>query len=123
MSSAADEPSHRWAIWEVTFSNVRGFNKSGNPENYSAQHYLDKNPGEYEIKLMRDNNLSRSIKFTVGTDGKIVDNMVAKKANLGGVRMIVPVKILGTADGQYNTAAWQTEALFYNPLAGFIAAQ
>lgn len=119
MSSGADEPSHRWGVWETTFSQIRGFNKT---EHYKEHFRLDKNPGEYEIKLMRDNNLSRSLKFTVGTDGKIVDNLVAKNAKLGGVRMIMPVKILGTSDGTYNNAAWQTEALFYNPLAGFTAA-
>jgi len=120
-TSGADEPSHRWAIWEATFGNVRGFNKSANRNNYSGQFYLDENPGEYEIKIMRDNQLSRSIKFTVGKDGKIVDNGVAKGATLGGVRMIVPAKIIGTADGKFNATAWQTEALFHNPLSGFTA--
>lgn len=118
-TSAADEPSHRWAIWEFTFPTVRGFNKSESRNDYSSNFFLDKNPGEYEIKLMRDNQLSRSIKFTVGRDGKIVDNGVAAAAKLGGVRMIVPAKVLGTGDGQYNPAAWQTDALFGNPLVGF----
>lgn len=120
-TSAADEPSHRWAIWEITFASVRGFNKSESNNDYSSQFFLDKNPGEYEIKVMRDNQLSRSIKFTVGKDGKIVDNGVAKGANIGGVRMIVPAKVIGTGDGQYNASAWQTESLFYNPLSGFSA--
>jgi hypothetical protein len=118
-TSAADEPSHRWAIWEFTFPTVRGFNKSESANDWSGQFFLDKNPGEYEIKVMRDNQLSRSVKFTVGKDGKIVDNSVAKAAALGGVRMIVPAKVLGTGDGQYNAAAWQTDALFGNPLVGF----
>jgi len=121
-TSAADEPSHRWAIWEFSFPTVRGFNKSESQNDYSSNFFLDKNPGEYEIKIMRDNQLSRSIKFTVGRDGKIVDNGVATTAKLGGVRMIVPAKILGTGDGQYNAAAWQTEALFGNPLTGFTPA-
>lgn len=120
-TSAADEPSHRWAIWEFTFATVRGFNRSGTSA-YNGQHFLDKNPGEYEIKIMRDNQLSRSVKFTVGPDGKIVDNGVAKRANLGGVRMIVPAKILGTLDGTYNANAWQTDSIFGNPLQGFTPA-
>jgi hypothetical protein len=120
-SSGANEPSHRWQIWEFSFPMVRGFNKSESNNDYSSAFFLDKNPGEYEIKVMRDNQLSRSIKFTVGKDGKIVDNGVAKTAKLGGVRMIVPAKILGASDGPVNGAAWQTEALFYNPLSGFAA--
>jgi hypothetical protein len=118
-TSGADEPSHRWAIWEFTFATVRGFNNSSSANNYSGMFFLDKNPGEYEIRVMRDALVSRSIRFTVGSDGKIVDNGVAKNAKLGGVRMIVPAKIGGTADGPYNAAAWQTEALFGNPLVGF----
>lgn len=118
-TSAADEPSHRWAIWEFTFPTVRGFNRSESNNDYTGSFFLDKNPGEYEIKLMRDNQLSRSIKFTVGKDGKIVDNGVATSAKLGGVRMMVPAKILGTGDGQYNATAWQTDALFGNPPVGF----
>lgn len=120
-TSAADEASHRWQIWEFTFTDVRGFNRSESSAQFPNAFWLDKNPGEYEIKIMRDNQLSRSIKFTVGTDGKIVDTGIAKTANLGGVRMIVPAKVLGTADGQFNPKAWQTEALFYNPLNGFTA--
>ncbi len=120
-TSGADEPSHRWAIWEITFATVRGFNKSESASSYTGQFFLDKNPGEYEIKIMRDNQLSRSIKFTVGKDGKIVDNNVAKGATLGGVRMIVPAQVLGAGDGKFNATAWQTEALFFNPLNGFSA--
>jgi hypothetical protein len=71
--------------------------------------------------MMRDGQPARSIKFTVGSDGKIVDNMIAKNVKLGGVRMITPAKILGAGDGQYNAAAWQTDALFGNPPAGFNA--
>lgn len=121
-TSAADEPSHRWAIWEFTFATIRGFNRSGT-SSYNGQHFLDKNPGEYEIKIMRDNQLSRTYKFTVGADGKIVDNGVAKRAMLGGVRMIVPARIIGTLDGPFNANAWQTDAVFGNPLQGFTPAQ
>lgn len=119
MTSGADEPSHRWAIWEVLFAQIRGFNKKQYKDSLAGQFFLDQNPGEYEIKVLRDNQLARVIKFTVGADGKIVDNNVAKTAKLGGVRMIVPAQVLGSGDGAFNKQAWQTEALFYNPLSGF----
>jgi len=119
MTSAADEPSHRWTIWEFTFINARGFNRDTSVNDYSALFFLDKNPGEYEIKIMRENQLARSIKFTVGKDGRIMDTGIARQANLGGVRMIFQAQISGTGDGNYNVAAWQTETLFFNPLAGF----
>lgn len=72
---------------------------------------------------MRDGQLARSLKFTVGKDGKIVDNGIKNKNQIGGVRMIFPVSVIGTADGKWNTAAWKTDALYGNPLVGFTANQ
>lgn len=121
MTSGADEPHHRYSILQFNFANVRGFNKSESANNYSSNFFIDKNPGEYEIKVLREGQLARVIKFTVGKDGKIFDNNIAKNAKLGGVRFIIPAQIVGTLDGIYNKTAWQTEALFFNPLAGFAA--
>jgi hypothetical protein len=119
LTSGADEPHHRYSIVQFNFANVRGFNKSTSYNDYSQNFFLDKNPGNYEIKVMRSNQLSRTINFTVGKDGAIIDNNIAKTARLGGVRMIFPAKISGAFDGQFNAGAWQTEALFFNPLSGF----
>lgn len=119
LTSGADEPHHRYSILQFNFSNVRGFNRSSSASDYSQNFFLDKNPGSYEIKIMRGNALARSIGFTVGRDGAIVDNGIAKTARLGGVRMIFPAKISGSLDGAYNAAAWQTDALWSNPLSGF----
>lgn len=119
MTSGANEPHHRYTIVQYDFMTVRGFNKSSGYNNWSSIFFLDKNPGNYEIKVLRNNQLARSINFTVGKDGKIVDNGIAKSVNLGGVRMIFPTKVLGTSDGQFNAMAWQTEAIWSNPLIGF----
>ena len=119
MSSAADEPSHRWSIWEITFATVRGFNHSQSANDWSSQFFLDKNPGEYEIKILRNNQLARTIKFTVGKDGKIMDNRIGQQAKIGGVRMIFPAQVVGTTDGKFNPLAWQADVLFGNPLTGF----
>ncbi len=119
MSTPADEPSHRWSIFEFTFDKVRGFNKSRSANDYSSMFWLDKSPGSYEIRILRDKQLVRTINFMVGKDGKIVDNDVAANAKLGGVRKIFPAKISGTFDGAINANAWQTETLFGNPFTGF----
>jgi hypothetical protein len=78
------------------------------------------NPGEYELKVLWNNKLARSIKFTVGADG-MFDNGIASANKLGSDRVIVPVQIIGDQDGQWNRAAWQTEAFYGNPLQGFTA--
>jgi hypothetical protein len=121
LTSGADEPHHRYSIVQYDFNYVRAFNKSPSMNDYSQNFFIDKNPGSYEIKILRNNQLVRTMNFTVGKDGKIVDNGIASGAEMGGVRMIFPAKISGTLDGTFNAAAWQTDALFGNPLQGFAA--
>ena len=116
-----DEPPYRWTLWRFEFLRVRGFNHSANEQ--SGWFVLEKNPGNYELKVLRNNQLARSIKFSVGADGKIVDPGITKQNKIGGVRMIFPVQIIGAADGAWNKIAWQTEAFYGNPLAGFTAIQ
>ncbi len=120
LTSGADEPHHRYSILQFDFNNVRAFNRSASMNDYSQNFFIDKNPGSYEIKILRNNQPARNISFSVGKDGKIVDNGVASSAKLGGVRMIFPAKIAGALDGTFNAAAWQTDALFGNPLQGFV---
>src|SRR3712207_7197263 len=49
------------------------------PDNHPNSFRLDKNPGTYEIKVLRRGKLVRSTKFTVGSDGKIVDNGIVDR--------------------------------------------
>jgi hypothetical protein len=77
-------------------------------------------PGEYEVKVLRNRRLSRSIKFTVGPDGNLVDNGVAASIGMAAPDFaMVPVAILDDQDGLWDKSAWKTEALYGNPLAGF----
>jgi hypothetical protein len=119
--SAADEPPFRYTLWEFSAPTIRGFNNDQSNNTYPDVHWLNKNPGEYEIKVLRDNQLARVGTFTVGQDGKIVDNGFARNAKFGGVRMILPLKIVGAGDGKWNMTAWQTDAFYGNPLSGFVA--
>jgi hypothetical protein len=76
------------------------------------------NAGEYEIKLMRDKKLVRSVKLTVGTDGKLVNNNIGREL-VGETDIIVPAQILGTIDGNYNKLAWK-DGIFGNPISNLI---
>ncbi len=119
--SAADEPPFKYTLWQFSAYMIRGSNQDTLYNNYPDAMFLNKNPGEYEIKILRDNQLARTAKFTVGQDGKFVDNGFAKNAKLGGARMILPVKITGAGDGKWNMTSYQTEAFYGNPLNGFVA--
>jgi hypothetical protein len=85
-------------------------------------HYLMSNPGEYEIKVLWNDELSRSIKFTVGAGGDFNGGVpllykVREEDRLSGI--IVPVRILDAQDGAWNKAAWKTDAFYGNPPQGF----
>jgi hypothetical protein len=108
-----------WRLWDMGFEKVRKTEGQGNSN--PSLFYLDKNPGEYEVKLMRKGDVVRDLKFTVGADGNVVDTGIAAASHLGTGRIVIPVKILGTQDGPWKTTAWQTDAFYGNPLTGFIA--
>jgi hypothetical protein len=113
----------KWARVRCSFPNVKGWDKTGEEAGlFGPPHLLSANPGEYELKVLRNNRLARSVKFTVGADGKI-DNGIAAANKLGSDRVIVPVAVLGDQDGQWDRAAWKTQAFYGNPLAGFTLPQ
>ena len=71
--------------------------------------------------MLWNNKLARSIKFTIGSDGRL-DDRVTSANKLGSDRAIVPVQIIGDQDGQWNRSAWKTDAFYGNPLVSFTAA-
>jgi hypothetical protein len=113
----------KWSRVICTFGNVRGWDKTGEPPGMFGPLYnLSANQGEYEFKLLWNNHLARSVKFTVGPNGKI-DNGIATANKLGSDRVIVPVQILGDQDGQWDRTAWKTDAFYGNLLTGFTPSQ
>jgi hypothetical protein len=89
------------------------------PGQVGTIHVLAENPGEYEVKILRNNKLARSLKFTVAPGGSF-DNGIAKSNKLGSNRVIVPVQIIGDQDGIWDRNAWR-DAFYGNPLTGFTA--
>ena len=114
----------KWARVECGFYTVKRWDKTNSGEGQPNTNEMFKtaaNPGEYEVKVLWNNRLARSIKFTVGPDGKL-DNGIAPNNKLGSDRAIVPVQIIGDQDGTWDKAAWKADAFYGNPLTGFTAA-
>jgi hypothetical protein len=110
-----------WDRCTFTFAKVRGFNKDTSANSYASMYFLDKNPGDYEIRVLRDGKLARVAKFTVGGDGWPSDNGIATNNKMGGIRKVLGVQIVGDQDKGYNPQSWKTDMLYGNPLAGFTA--
>jgi hypothetical protein len=121
ISTGVGDPQGRWGVWKFQFAKVRGYNHDTSANNWDGVFFLDKNPGDYEIKVLREQKLARSASFSVGADGRIVDNGIAKQNNLGGIRMVLPVKIIGDQDLKYDPMSWKTDTLYGNGLSGFTA--
>lgn len=90
-------------------------------------HYLTANPGEYEIKVLRNDELSRSIKFNVGADGQLGGGapVLYTVRWADGDRqpgVVVPVAVLDAQDGPWDRNAWKTDILYGNALKGLTSA-
>jgi hypothetical protein len=110
-----------WTRYKCVFQSVRGWDNSGEQPDtlFGPQYLLNEHPGDYEIKILYNGRLIRSIKFSVNAEGKFVDNGIANNNKLGNDRIIVPVQVLGDSDGPWDRNAWKTEAFYGNPLTGF----
>lgn len=115
--TSGNDKDHRWERWNFRWNNVRAFNSDENDK--SPFFLLNSNRGEYEVKVLRDGELARSLKFTIGADGMFVDNGIAKQNNLGWPGLLLAVKIAGASDGSWDANAWKTDAFYGNPLTGF----
>lgn len=115
---------HHWRRWEFQWSdrsdrevnvdNGGSYHKDNMPKSFM----VDRNPGEYTVKVLHKGVQVREAKFTVGTDGRVVDGGYHKPGYLTYHKVIIPVTIIGPAE-KYNPAAWKTEAFYGNPMAGF----
>ncbi len=118
LNSSFEESPFIWSRKRFSFSQALVFNQE-NPDNHAEAFRLDKNPGDYEIKVLRKGHLVRVLKFRVGSDGKLVDTGLAAQNALGTRRLVVPVQVLGTEDGNWDSAAWKTGAFYGNRLTNF----
>jgi len=107
--STFESSPYVWSLQSFWFNTVLVFNNEETNSHPDA-HVLSSNPGEYEIKVLQDGKLSRTLGFTVGADGKLVDN--GNCANLNCNRQIaVDVKLTG------DTSSIKRENAFYgNPV-------
>jgi hypothetical protein len=68
---------------------------------------------------LRDGKLARTLKFSIGKDGKPDDlNEVVKQNSIAKEGALVPVQVLGEADGIWNRTAWKS-GVWNNLLTGF----
>lgn len=117
------KPAPIWKLVECQIMSSVKIRDKGEASGF-RMHYLMSNPGEYEIKVLWNDELSRSIKFSVGANGDFKGGvpLLYRVRDKDGERqpgVIVPVSILDAQDGPWNKAAWKTDAFYGNPATGF----
>jgi hypothetical protein len=119
MYPPGDDKDRNWGLFGFRFYKVHYFmtDPEKRQENYF---YMNENPGEYELKVLRSGKLVRSMKFSFGTDGKIVNPVNFWEFKYGGEwRVLLPVKVIGNSDGNWNKAMWKTDMFYGSPYPGF----
>lgn len=127
VDTCAEQPEVcHYLLWGFSWKNfiVESFDASEHNfayrrENPNAVYTRDK-PGEYTVKIFYKGAQVRETKFTVQPNGWLAANAFAAQLPLDRLKIVVPVKIMGTLD-KYNQAAWKTNAFYGNPLNGFVA--
>lgn len=115
-AGAAAPQRAKWARMNCPFLTVAVKPNADAPE----WHTLGTNPGEYEVRVLRNKRLARSLKFGFGPDGRLVDNHFASGNGMSWDNFIfVPVQVIGDSDGTWDRNAWRTDAFYGNPLTGF----
>ena len=110
----------RWTGFVFRFFNVAAYNKMVTTNPYTGTHFLSKNPGEYEIKVLVKGQLARTTSFTVGEDGKVVDNGIAAANGIAAMPFILPVKVIAGGDVKVVPTTYKTDAFYGNPLSKFM---
>jgi hypothetical protein len=109
-----------WSRWQFHLTMVAETRKSENSSvSYPEVYFLDKNPGDYEFKVLYDGKLARTAKFTIGPDGKLVDNGLATQNKMGKGVILLPITILPGVDGKAVTTNYKTGAYYGNAVTGF----
>ena len=119
IETGTTNPDVHWGRWKFSFATVAEFLHQTSASHYDSTFFLDKNPGDYELKILRDGKLARTAKFTIGEDGKLVTGRLAEKNKLGLGVIIFPVNVEPGMDRKASIANYKTQAYYGNPLLGF----
>lgn len=121
---AGDNPALKWELLEFSWPNKVLFAASEQGERYAKAtdaFILNQMPGEYTVKVYYQGEQVRETKFKIA-NGDFADVGVSLPNGLKTYRVILPVRVMGTAD-KWNPTRWKTEAFYGNPLPGFTPPQ
>jgi len=114
-----NNPALFWQLLEFRWPRKVLFIGDEEARNYTANEgklYLNQMPGEYTVQVFYQGDQVRETKFKIA-DGNFADVGVSLPNGLKTNRVILPVRVMGTAD-KWNPTRWKTDAFYGNPPAG-----
>jgi hypothetical protein len=113
---AGNHPELTWQLLEFAWPSKVLFIADEKARNYTANNgklYINQMPGEYTVKVFYQGDQIRETKFKIA-DGNFADVGVSLPIGLKTYRVMVPVKVMGTAD-KWNPARYPADAFYGNP--------
>jgi hypothetical protein len=122
------DEQNTWRLWRFTFGQTYGYwarDANSSQRLPEGSHIMATNPGEYEFKLLRNGQLTRTGKFTIQANGyakpsnfyeyQYQNGVDIAQQKFARILMLIPMTVLGNQDGPWNPKAWQTDAFWGNP--------
>ena len=114
-----NNPALMWELLEFRWPRKMLFASSEQGERYAKESdmlILNQMPGEYTVKVYYQGEQVRETKFKIA-EGDFADVGVSLPNKLKTYRVILPVRVMGTAD-KWNPTRWKTDAFYGNPPIG-----
>jgi hypothetical protein len=116
---SGNNPALLWQLLEFRWPRKLLFIAAEKARDYTRNEgklYLNQMPGEYTVKVYYQGEPVRETKFRIA-DGTFADVGVALPNGLKTYRVLLPVRVMGTAD-KWNPTRWKTDAFYGNPPTG-----
>jgi len=115
---AGNDPALNWTLYQFSWPKKILFIVTDEARNYAANKnrlYINQMPGEYTVKIFYKGEQVRETKFNI-EGGNFADNGLAARNRISTDKVLLPVKVMGTAD-KWNPASART-GFYGNPVVG-----
>src|SRR5258705_7492339 len=112
---AGNDPTLNWTLFRFSWPKKILFIVTDEPRNYAANRnrlYINQMPGEYTVKVFYKGEQVRETKFNIDA-GNFADNGLAAQNGITTDKILLPVRIMGTAD-KWNAATAKTAGFYGN---------
>src|SRR5580765_2576115 len=108
-----NDPALNWDLYQFSWPRKAIFIVTDRARNFTANRnrlYINQMPGEYTVKVFYKGDQVRETSFNIA-DGNFADNGLAKQNNISTDKILLPIKVIGTAD-KWNSSTGKTEGFF-----------